>query len=48
MNAEYTNMIKIYGESRGSGKAARRIYANRFPNLGLSLHGIFGKIDQRL
>lgn len=33
-------MFKIYGETRGNGKAAQGIHANRFPNLWLQHGGL--------
>lgn len=47
-NAEMLDMIMIYGETRGNGRASQRIYNERFPNRNVPHHGVFLRIAQRL
>ena len=46
--AEYTDMIFLYGEARGNGTAARRLYQDRFAQRRTPLHTLFAVIPQRL
>ena len=46
--AEYTDMILPYGEARGNGRAARRLYQDRFPQRPTPSHTLFTVIPQRL
>ena len=46
--AEYTDMIFPYGEARGNGRAARRLYQDRFPQRPTPSHTLFAVIPQRL
>ena len=46
--AEYTDMIFLYGEARGNGRAARRLYQDRFPQRPTPWHSLFAVIPQRL
>ena len=41
-------MIFLYGEARGNGKAARRLYQDRFPQRPTPSHTLFAVIPQRL
>ena len=41
-------MIFLYGEARGNGRAARRIYQDRFPHHPTPSHTLFAVITQRL
>ena len=45
---EYTDMILPYGEARGNGRAARRLYQDRFPQRPIPSHTLFAVITQRL
>ena len=44
--AEYTDMIFLYGEARGNGRAARRLYQDRFPQRPTPSHTLFAVIPQ--
>ena len=46
--SEYTDMILPYGEARGNGRAARRLYQDRFPQRPTLSHTHFAVITQRL
>ena len=46
--AEYTDMILPYGEARGNGRAARRLYQDRFPQRPTPSHTLFAVITQWL
>ena len=46
--AEYTDMIFLYGKARGNGRAARRLYQDRFPQRPTPSHTLFAVIPQRL
>ena len=41
-------MIFLYGEVRGNGTAARRLYQDRFPQCQTPSHTLFAVIPQRL
>ena len=45
---EYNGMILPYGEARGNGRAARRLYQDRFPHCPTPSHILFAVITQRL
>ena len=45
---EYTNMILLYGEARGNGRAARRLYQDRFPQRPAPLYTLSAVITQWL
>lgn len=45
---EYTDMVLVYGEARGNGRAARRLYEERYPNRATPSHTLFSKVVQRL
>ena len=45
---EYTDMILPYGETRGNGRAARRLYQDCFPQRPTPSHTLFAVITQRL
>lgn len=47
-NAEYTDMLKIYGEAQSNGRAAQRLYAERYPYRETPSHTIFYRVEQRL
>ena len=44
---ERTDMHLLYGETRGNGCAARRLYAERFPMRRLPSHVLFQRIHAR-
>ena len=46
--AEYIDMILPYGEARGNGRAARRLYQDRFPQRPTPSHTLFAVITQQL
>ena len=51
--AEYTlnelaDMHLLYGETRGNSRAARRLYAERFPMRRLQSHVLFQRIHARI
>ena len=46
--AEYTDMIFLYGETRGNGRAAPHLYQDRFPQRPTPSHTLFAVITQRL
>ena len=41
-------MHLLYGETRGNSRAARRLYAERFPMMRLPSHVLFEQIDARM
>ena len=41
-------MIFLYGEARGNGRGARRLYQDRFPQHPTPSHTLFAVITQRL
>lgn len=45
---EYTEMLIIYGEAGRNGRAAQRLYHERFPHRPTPSHNIFVRIQQRL
>ena len=45
---EYTEMLIIYGEAGRNGRAAQRMYHERFPHRPTPSHTIFVRIQQRL
>ena len=45
---ELTDMHLQYGETRGNSRAARRLYAERFPMRRLPSHVLFQRIDARI
>ena len=45
---ELTDMHLLYGETRGNSRAARRLYAERFPMRRLPSHVLFQLIDARM
>ena len=45
---ELTDMHLLYGETRGDSRAARRLYAERFPMRRLPSHVLFQRIDARM
>ena len=47
-NTEYTDMVLVYGEAAGNGRAARRIYQERLPYRVTPPHTLFAKVIQRL
>lgn len=47
-HVEYTDIIRIYGVAEGNGRAAQRLYEERFPNRRTPSHTIFARVDQRL
>lgn len=47
-NSEYTDMVLAYGESGQNGRAARRLYEERFPDRRLPSHTIFHRLVGRL
>ena len=46
--SEYTDMIFLYGEARGNGRAAYRFYQDRFFQRSTPSHTLFTVIPQRL
>ena len=44
--AEYIDMIFLYGEARGNGRAARRLYKDRFPQRPTPSHTLFAVITE--
>ena len=44
----YTDMIFLYGEARGNGRAARRLYQDRFSQRPTPSHTLFAVIPQQL
>ena len=46
-NTEYTNIVLVYGGAAGNGRAARRIYEERYPR-AIPSKTLFAKIIQRL
>ena len=46
--AEYTDMIFLYGEARGNGRAVPRLYQDRFSQRSTPSHTLFAVIPQRL
>ena len=46
--AEYTDMIFLYGEARGNGRATCRLYQDRFPQRLTPSHTLFAVITQWL
>jgi hypothetical protein len=46
--AEFTDMLLIYGEAQGNGRAARRLYEERFPGRRMPAHTMFARVVQRL
>ena len=46
--AEYTDMIFLYGEARGNGRATRCLYQDRFPQRPTPSLTLFAVIAQRL
>ena len=46
--AEYTDMIFLYGEARGNGRAAPCLYQDRFSQRSTPPHTLFPVIPQRL
>lgn len=48
MFSELADMVMCYGEARGSGRGALRIYQERFPNRQHPHHTIFSRLYQRL
>ena len=46
--AEYTDMIFLYCEARGNGRAARRLYQDHFPQRPTPSHTLFAVIPQWL
>ena len=47
MVAEYTDLIFLYGDARGNGRAAHRLYQDRFPQRQTPSHILFAIIPQR-
>ena len=47
-NTEYTDMVLVYDEVAGSGRAARRIYQERYPHRVTPSNILFAKVIQRL
>ena len=45
---ELTDMHLLYGETRGNSRAARRLYAERFPMGRLPSHVLCQRIDARM
>ena len=41
-------MIFLYGKTRGNGRAARRLYQDRFPQRPTPSHTLYAVIPQRL
>ncbi len=46
--AAYADMIYIYGEAQGNGRAARRLYQERYPNRVPPVHTAFARVFQQL
>ena len=46
--AEMTDMVLAYGKADCSGRAAARLYAERFPNRQTPHHSSFAAIERRL
>ena len=46
--SELRDMIMCYGEARGNGRQARRIYEQRYPNRRHPHHTTFAAIHRRL
>lgn len=47
-NAELTDMHYVYGAVDGNGRAAVRMYRQRFPNRRVPDHRLFGQLHRRL
>lgn len=47
-NSELADMIMCYGEARGNGRRALRIYRQRFPHRRHPHHTMFARLHQRL
>lgn len=47
-NTEMTDMLLAYGKADGNGRAAARLYAERFPNRNTPHHGTFAAIERRV
>ena len=46
--SELTDMVMCYGEARGNGHEARRIYVQRHPNRRHPRHTTFASVVRRL
>ena len=45
--AEYADVMLLYGEARCSGRAARQLYAERYPHRRTPSHSLFAIMYQR-
>ncbi|PSN56415.1 hypothetical protein C0J52_09522 [Blattella germanica] len=45
--AEYADMMLLYGEARCNGRAARQLYAERYPRRRTPSHSLFATVYQR-
>lgn len=46
--AEYADMLLIYGEVHCNGRAASRLYQERFPERRVPAHTLFERVNQRI
>ena len=46
-NTEHTDMVLVYDEAASNGRAASRIYLDRYPHGVTPLHTLFAKVIQR-
>ena len=43
---EYADMMLLYGEARDNGRAAHKLYEERFPHCKTPLHAVFAEVYQ--
>src|ERR1700729_1201800 len=46
--AEYADMQLIYGQVHCNGRAASRLYQERFPEMRVPAHTLFERVNQRI
>lgn len=47
-NAEYTDMLLVFGYCQGNGRECVRVYSERFPNRRIPSHATFAAVERRL
>lgn len=47
-NAEYTDMLLVFGFCQGNGRECVRVYSERFPNRRVPSHPTFAAVERRL
>jgi len=47
-NAEYTDMLLVFGYCEGNGRECVRVYSERFPNRRIPSHPTFAAVERRL